>query len=196
MYFFLYDVLAELSRTSVCIIIVARTAVLKPKDGDFVAMWVRKHKCSSIKKYYLSAFCVPGTIPGTRDAKTSIPWLHLLQSLLRFSPDRCLHLLLDSLCSLAPLSATLCSCPSQVQALPAESPVFSIIAEPPRHCLSLLVSCQFSPWHLCRTCLLFLLHNTSLILVIRRHRIIHAFLSILYYYQTHSHFKIYFELCE
>ena len=44
---------------SVCITMVTRNVVLKPKDGDFTGVWKRKNTLNEISKRYLSVFQVP-----------------------------------------------------------------------------------------------------------------------------------------
>lgn len=43
---------------SVCITMVTRNVVLKPKDGDFTGVWKRKNTLNEISKH-LSVFQVP-----------------------------------------------------------------------------------------------------------------------------------------
>lgn len=69
------------SRTLVCIMIVIRNVILKPKDGDFIGMQKTKKKFMSISKYYLSTFHVPGNTLSTGDSKVSKKTLALSQVL-------------------------------------------------------------------------------------------------------------------
>ena len=58
-----------MSRTSVCIIILARNVVLKPKDGDFVRIWRRKKKFSSVSKVLFEPILCTRSYSGTGDVK-------------------------------------------------------------------------------------------------------------------------------